>query len=73
MKHICLDTRMLESGGIGTYLKALISKLPYKLSLLVTKELEKKHPSLKAHNLILCKSPIYSIQEQLELPFLIPK
>ena len=54
---LSVDTRMLHHGGIGTYLRHLLPHLKNSFTL---------------HS-ISCRSHIYSINEQLHLPFSIPK
>ncbi|MFA6119461.1 MAG: glycosyltransferase family 1 protein [Parachlamydiales bacterium] len=77
MKKICIDARMLHSAGIGTYLKEIISNLkssPFKIFLIVTKDLlEKEKDFLNGFEIIILNSRIYSIKEQIFLPFKIPK
>lgn len=65
--HVVLDARMLDSGGIGTYLKNLILKLkayPLRLELLVTEQSLKKHSFLIEYDCRVFNTPIYSIKEQ---------
>ncbi len=74
MKKICVDARMIEHSGIGTYIRNILSRLthsPYEISLIVDPALS-KHTFLDSFRLIPTSAPIYSIQEQLKLPFLIP-
>jgi glycosyltransferase involved in cell wall biosynthesis len=77
MKSICIDSRMLHSAGIGTYLKELISNLKnldFKIFLIVTSKLLKEEKELlKDFEIIILNANIYSIKEQLLLPFKIPK
>lgn len=61
---LCIDARMINSGGIGTILKKLIPSLPFRTTLLVSSP-------QKAGKL--CKAPIYSIREQFSLPYSIPR
>jgi hypothetical protein len=77
---ISIDVRMLSASGIGTYLNNLLPKLITALpnqhfSLIGYPEeilslLGQEQPQVK---IIACTSKIYSLQEQLELPRLIPK
>lgn len=76
MKELCIDARMMLSSGIGTYLRNLVVRLaqgPFRLHLIVTKEIVKSVPWLAQFDLIISSLPIYSIEEQIQLPFLIPK
>ena len=73
MKEICLDARMLDSGGIGVYLKRIILGLTsFRLRLLVFPDAIIKYPWLSPFELLVAPFPIYSVQEQIRLPFLIP-
>jgi len=76
MKEVCFDARMIFSGGIGTYIKNLILQLKsgnFKLRLLLDPSKLDRCPWLEGFDIIPCRSSIYSIQEQFELPFCIPK
>lgn len=77
---ITVDARMLHSSGIGTViqnvLKRLISLCPeWDFYILGNKNEIKEHDFLSAGNVIIVPTtvPIYSIQEQLTIPRLIPK
>lgn len=77
MLHLCLDARLVHSAGLGRFLKGLLTTFtkerPFTLSLL---GFEKDLPLLQSFHsdqLIVCKHPIYSIGEQLELPRKIPR
>ncbi len=75
MKKICIDARMIEHSGIGTYLKNLIpllSKGDLDLTLIVSQNALKTSPWLLSYPLIFCEDPIYSLREQIHLPQLIP-
>ncbi|MEI6242482.1 MAG: glycosyltransferase family 1 protein [Chlamydiota bacterium] len=75
-KHLCIDARMLSNSGIGTYLKNLIPRLKndpnIMLSLIVHPEAAKKEPWISSYSLLFSSAPIYSLQEQLQLPRIIP-
>lgn len=76
MKSICIDARMLDSGGIGTYLKNLIrlfSSAPFKMAALVNPHQLERLGQWQHLEPIAVKAPIYSFSEQSELPFKIPK
>lgn len=70
MIHLCIDARMAHSSGIGTCIRNLVPLLhTFKITLLV----QKKNEPWCAHlDQIVVDAPIYSIQEQLQLPFKIP-
>jgi glycosyltransferase involved in cell wall biosynthesis len=70
---ICIDARMISAGGIGTYIRNIIPLLPFPLLLIVHPDAATLYPWLSRHNLLLCTSPIYSAQEQIVLPRLIPR
>ncbi|HEY5236346.1 MAG TPA: hypothetical protein VIJ14_09225, partial [Rhabdochlamydiaceae bacterium] len=75
MKEICIDVRMAFHSGIGTYIRNIVSLLkdgPFKIKLIVNAEIIKKWPALASFDLISTSAPLYSIQEQMQLPFLIP-
>ncbi|MGD0664293.1 MAG: glycosyltransferase family 1 protein [Rhabdochlamydiaceae bacterium] len=74
MKEICIDVRMAFYSGIGTYIRNIIPFLKdaFNLRLLAFDSLIEKWPELGKYDLIPVNAPIYSIQEQLELPFKIP-
>lgn len=66
-RHLCVDARLYESGGIGTYLKSLLPFLSdFELTLLV------HEPIIFPARQIQLKSRIYTIGEQMELPGKIP-
>lgn len=76
MKEVCFDARMIFSGGIGTYIKNLVLQLKsgnFKLRLLLDPSKLGRCPWLEGFDIIPCRAPIYSIQEQFELPLCIPK
>jgi glycosyltransferase involved in cell wall biosynthesis len=75
MKELCIDVRMAFNSGIGTYIRNLVKQLqkgPFKLRLIADEKSVEKWPLLKECDLILTSAPLYSIEEQLKLPFLIP-
>jgi glycosyltransferase involved in cell wall biosynthesis len=75
MKQICIDARMIMNSGIGTYLKNLIPRIkegPFSLKIIAHPSCLESWAPLSSYDLILCSAPIYSIQEQLKLPLLIP-
>lgn len=73
--RICLDARMLFHSGIGTYLKNLIrgiASLEKELILIIHPGFENQFELPPKAQLIYTKVEIYSLQEQIVLPFLIP-
>ncbi len=72
--HLCVDVRMLNASGIGTFIKNILPHLvgQMRLSLLYLEKDEEELLSLPGCNLIQMKSPIYTIAEQFELPRKIP-
>ena len=73
--HLCIDVRMLNASGIGTFIKNILPHLVGKLqlSLLYLEEDEEELLAFSGCNLIPMKSAIYTIAEQFELPKKIPK
>ncbi len=67
--HLCIDTRMAYSSGIGTYIRNLIPRLDpvFKLTLLVDPQRPFPHS-----NAVPFEAPIYSMREQILFPFKIP-
>jgi len=79
-KYITFDARMINSSGIGTYIKQILPKIikvlsNYNFNILGNINELKSFEYLLAPNINLIRfnSPIYSIQEQLWLTKLIPK
>lgn len=74
MKEMCIDVRMAFHSGIGTYIRNIVPALSniFKLRLICHPNLVDQWPFLRQSNLIPTSCPIYSIQEQAALPFLIP-
>jgi len=73
LKTLTIDARMLNSSGIGRYIKELIPYLKdeFKLILIVS---SKDADSIDSDiDTIILDAPIYSISEQLQLPLKIPK
>jgi len=74
--RLCLDARMIRSGGIGTYIKNLIdvfaSEKKIKLTLLHWKKDAHFFKDYPLANKRIIHSPIYSVREQFELPLKIP-
>jgi glycosyltransferase involved in cell wall biosynthesis len=76
MKTVCIDSRMLHSSGIGTFLKNILlffkDSPSFSIRLLVTKEQALKDTFLAKFDLIPVSCPIYSLKEQVEVPFKVP-
>lgn len=73
MIDLCIDARMAFSSGIGTCIRQLVPWLnqpPFRLILLVDSI---DRPWCQGIEQVVFKSPIYSIQEQLEFPLKIPR
>jgi glycosyltransferase involved in cell wall biosynthesis len=76
MKKLCFDARMINHSGIGTYIRNILMRFqdfPHEVSVIVGPEAAAEHAFLRAFKLIETSAPIYSIEEQLKLPFLIPR
>ncbi len=75
MKKLCVDARMLFSSGIGTYLRNILQGLQkekqFTISVIVPEKFAQEK-EIAPFSKIFCKAPIYSIEEQLALPFFIP-
>jgi glycosyltransferase involved in cell wall biosynthesis len=77
--HICIDCRFLDSSGIGRYIRNLIQRMIQEPNIYFTFITHQKFfgffKEMKSNNftVVLAKSKMYSIQEQFELPFKIPK
>ncbi len=73
-KTLCIDARMLFSSGIGTYIRNILPYLEpfFSITLLVQKEEEKMAKERFQLPTILVDCPIYSLKEQLLLPYKIP-
>lgn len=73
MKHLCVDARLYSAAGIGTLLKAELTRLQrvFKLTLLC-KEKEKERLRPFSDRLISIKAEIYTLREQFELARKIP-
>lgn len=68
MLHLCVDARLYNASGIGTYLKGMLPFLQkYTLTLLVNTPLP-----IDARQIPM-KSGIYTLKEQFELPLKIPR
>ena len=72
---LVIDFRMHEASGIGTYIKSLLPYLveKFEVILLGSKTEIQNYTWSKSVKILECKSKIYSIKEQLELPIKIPK
>jgi glycosyltransferase involved in cell wall biosynthesis len=74
-KEICLDVRLGASSGIGTYIRSLISRIKseYTFRLIGDASILCRYHEFNDCDIIDTQVPIYSVQEQLALPHLIPK
>lgn len=74
MIKIAVDARMINHSGIGTYIKNLLPNLAnkYNLILLGNKEILGNYDWARNASIIDCKSKIYSLMEQIEIPLKIP-
>ena len=75
MKEICVDARMAFHSGIGTYIRNILPHLNdafTALRVLAPFSLINQWPELMRYDLIPLSAPLYSIQEQLQLPRSIP-
>lgn len=73
--NICVDARLLNYSGIGTYLRNIICRLQkagLSLKLIVSEEKSEKGNELNSFDLIPCNARPFSLKEQLLLPKLIP-
>ena len=75
MEKLIIDFRMHKASGIGTYVKSLLPFLveKFEVILLGSKTEIQNYVWSKSVKILECKSKIYSIKEQLELPIKIPK
>jgi len=78
MAHICVDARMINNSGIGVYtrkyIESLLNEKGFEITLLGKKEDLNKYFDLSTiRSLIYADMPIYSLEEQIKLPVLIPK
>ena len=74
-KSLVVDARMINSSGIGVYLKNILPKiaLEFSLTLLGNKDELNKFPWTKNIKIINFHAEIYSLKEQFYFPFKIPK
>ena len=74
-KKLVIDFRMHKASGIGTYVKSLLPFLveKFEVILLGSRAEIQDYAWSKGVKILECKSKIYSIKEQLELPLKIPK
>ncbi len=71
---IAIDARMINHSGIGTYIKCVIRALldDYELILITDQQKTIHQPWLNKVKIVHSTAPIYSIKEQIKLPFEIP-
>lgn len=72
---LVIDFRMHKASGIGTYIKSILPFLveKFEVILLGSRAEIQDYAWSKGVKILECKSKIYSIKEQLELPLKIPK
>ncbi len=70
---LCFDARMIESGGIGTYIKAILPAIlrSFDTTLLGNPAILSK--TFPGAQVIPFHAPLYSLREQLQQPFLLPR
>ena len=68
--RICIDGRMLGRSGIGVYVRNFLKHAP-RMQVLISPGTEDE--CLERHAPVIIKAPIYSLQEQWELPLKIPR
>jgi len=75
MNKICIDARMIDCSGIGRYLRNILQAIvaEYDTYLLGDPEKLQRYSCCKNAEIIPASSSIYSIREQIELPFKIPQ
>lgn len=76
LRKVAIDARLIQSSGIGRFIKNLVSAIKessFSLSLLGYAKDEGLLASYRPQEIIRMTSPIYSIKEQLELFRKIPK
>ena len=75
MPHVCIDARLYNATGIGTFLKAALISLVeagrYQLSLICQKK-DKEQLGALCCRLIEMNTPIYTLREQLHYRSIIP-
>jgi len=74
-KEIVVDARMAANSGIGTYIRSILPRIKdaYRLRILIHRETSLKCPELACIEQIFTLAPLYSIQEQIALPLVIPR
>lgn len=75
LRKLVIDFRMHKASGIGTYIKSILPFLveKFEVILLGSRAEIQDYVWSKGVKILECKSKIYSIKEQLELPLKIPK
>lgn len=69
MRDVCIDARMAQCSGIGTYIREIAPFLGGRLILLVDQE---GQSWCQGFEQIVWKAPIYSLREQWEYPLKVP-
>ncbi len=76
MKTLCFDARLILSAGVGRYIQNLafrMGKAPFRVILIATAEGVKEFPWLERHEIIFNHAAMNSIEEQIQIPRLVPK
>ena len=75
--HLCIDARMIDASGIGRYLRniipGVIGKFPQASFFLIgDRDKLEKLPWVQSRQvkILHCLAPVYSIQEQFQIPFI---
>lgn len=74
-KELCIDARMAANSGIGTYIRSLLPRIreEYRLRLIVGPDFLTQCPEFTNLDVFVSKAHVYSAQEQISLPLLIPR
>lgn len=72
MKTLCVDARMAHSAGIGTCIREIVPRLASSFHIILLVSVLDQ-PWCKGIEQIAFNAPIYSIREQLQFPFVVPK
>ncbi|MCX6990528.1 MAG: glycosyltransferase family 1 protein [Chlamydiae bacterium] len=77
MITICVDARMYLASGIGTYLRNILKLLHqetgFSLKVITSRSVVEHAIEVKQWDCVFAESPIYSIKEQWEIPYKVPK
>lgn len=70
--NIVFDARMVDSSGIGTYIQNILKGLSPEYKIIALGDEKRLSSFTELKDVIPFKTPIYSVQEQYDLPRLIP-